>query len=273
MGAYKRYAKKGYANAKKFVKKRYAPKGKVNIVKIARDVQKIQRSLNVEHKHIDYAFGTSNGLKYFPTQDNPVIIPLPTPIRGTSYNQRVGNQIRVVHMTSKLQFEFKNTSDLISSVTCRAQILFAKNSDDVPDITQLYELDPNGNYTPLSMANTQEWNKFKWIKALSMTCKNTDRTNRYNYSSDLADTRTQGGATAYSVTDPASVPLNAVKKYMKKATKCSTRISFKNNTDVVEQYKPYLLIRSDVLENTNPLLNDYDPVSVSGTIRMTYVDN
>lgn len=272
MPGYKKYAKKGYANAKKYVKKRYAPKGKVNIVKIARDVQKIQRSLNVEHKHIDYQFGANAGPgKFFPTRDAPIILPIPVPARGTGYNQRVGNQIRVVHMTSKMEFEFRNTSDKVSSVTCRAQILWAKNSDDVPDITQLYELDANGHYTPLSMANTQEWNKFKWVKALAMTAKNVDRVNRYNQSNPQADTTTSGDV--IDVTQPSNVPLNQIRKYMSKQTKCSTLISFKNGTDLVEQYKPYFLLRSDVQENTNVLLNDHDPVAVSGIIRMTYVDN
>lgn len=272
MGAYKRYAKKGYTNAKKYVKKRYAPKGKVNIVKIARDVQKIQRSLNVEHKHLDYQFGATTGPgKFFPTRDAPIIIAIPTPVRGTGFNQRVGNQIRIVHMTSKMEFEFRNTSDKVSSVTCRAQILYAKNSDDVPDITQLYDLDSNGHYTPLSMANTQEWNKFKWVKALAMTSKNIDRVNRYNQSNSQADTSTLGDTV--DVTDPSNVPLNQIRKYQNKQTKCSTLISFKNGTDEVEQYKPYLLLRSDVQENSNPLLNDFDPIAVSGIIRMTYVDN
>lgn len=273
MGAYKRYAKKGYTNAKKYVKKRYTTKGKVNIVKIARDVQKIQRSLNVEHKHIDYRFGNENNLAYYPSRDSPIIIPLPTPVRGTAYNQRVGNQIRVVHMTSKMEFQFKNNTDLISSTTAKVQILFAKNADDVPDITQLYELDPNGHYTPLSMSNTQEWKKFKWIKALAMTQKNRDYSNRYPASASDALTRINGGATQFDVREVASQSLNFVRKYQSKSTKCSTLISFKNLTDEVEQYKPYLLIRSDVPDNTNVLLPDYDPVIVSGTIRMTYVDN
>ena len=172
--------KKFYKKAKKYAKKRYTTKsGGVKLKQVARDVAKIQRSLNVEHKHLDYRFGSATSDGQRPTKNTPIIIPLPTPAKGTAYNQRIGNQIRIVHMTSKLEFTFQNNTDLISRTTAKAQILFAKSADDIPDITKLYELDPNGHYTPLSMANTQEWNKYKWVKPLGMTVKNTNYTNRY----------------------------------------------------------------------------------------------
>jgi hypothetical protein len=178
-------------------------------------------------------------------------------------------------MTSKLQFTFQNNTDLFQRTTCKAQILFAKSADDIPDITKLYELDPNGHYTPLSMANTQEWNKYKWVKPLGMMVKNTQYTNRYPLSGTNAVTPNPElsiHAPDYmSVTTPASDPLNIVQKYKSASTKCSTRISFKNLSDDVEQMKPYLLLRSDVLESSSG--EDYDPVVISGTIRMTYVDN
>lgn len=274
MAPYKKYAKKGFRNLKKVAKKRYAPKGKLSIVRVAQDVARIQRSLNVEHKHIDFAFGatTNNGQR--PTKDAPVILAIPTPARGTSYNQRVGNQIRIVHMTAKLEFVFQNNTDLVSRTTCKAQILFAKNSDDVPQIDQLYDLDPNGHYTTLSMANTQEWNKFRWIKPLNTLMKNTNYTNRYPASGPNGATPNPAvslHAPDYmDVKDPATQPLNIVAKYSNKQTKCSVKMMFKNNSDEVEQMKPYLLLRSDVID-ADPLF--YDPVVVSGTIRMTYVDN
>jgi len=175
-------------------------------------------------------------------------------------------------MTSKLEFTFQNNTDLIQRTTAKAQILFAKSADDIPDITKLYELDPNGHYTPLSMANTQEWNKYKWVKPLGMMVKNTQYTNRYPESNATGTARINGATSSQTiqVDDLATQPLNIVSKYKSAGTKCSTRISFKNNSEEVEQYKPYLLLRSDVLESS---AGGYDPVIVSGTIRMTYVDN
>jgi len=271
MAGYKKYAKKAYTNVKKRAVKRYGTKsGGVRLQQVVRDVAKIQRSLNVEHKHLDYSFGSATNSGQRPTKDTPIIIPLPTPVKGTGYNNRIGNQIRVVHMTSKLEFTFQNNTDLISRTTVKAQILFAKSADDIPDITKLYELDPNGHYTPLSMANTQEWNKYKWVKPLGMMVKNTDYNNRYPPSNEFGNTRLEGSSVLFDVADIANQPLNIVAKYKSASTKCSTRISFKNNSNDVEQYKPYLLLRSDVLETS---AGGYDPVIVSGTIRMTYVDN
>jgi len=266
--------KKFYKKAKGAVKKRYTTKGGgVKLKQVARDVAKIQRSLNVEHKHLDYRFGSATNDGARPTKNTPIIIPLPTPAKGTAYNQRIGNQIRIVHMTSKLEFTFQNNTDLIQRTTAKAQILFAKSADDIPDITKLYELDPNGHYTPLSMANTQEWNKYKWVKALGMMVKNTQYTNRYPESNSVGTTRINGASSTqtFQVDEVANQPLNIIAKYKSSSTKCSTRISFKNNSNDVEQMKPYLLLRSDVIESSTG--QDYDPVVISGTIRMTYVDN
>ncbi len=263
--------KKLYKKAKGAVKKRYTTKGGgVKLKQVVRDVARIQRSLNVEHKHLDYRFGSATNSGQRPTKSTPIIIPLPTPLKGTAYNERIGNQIRIVHMTSKLEFTFQNNTDLIQRTTAKAQILFAKSADDIPDITKLYELDPNGHYTPLSMANTQEWNKYKWVKPLGMTVKNTQYTNRYPNSEPTGTTALGVGGATWNAKDLATEPLNIVAKYKSLGTKCSTRISFKNNSNEVEMYKPYLLLRSDVLEST---AGGYDPVIVSGTIRMTYVDN
>lgn len=271
MAPFKKYAKKAFRVVKKRAVKRYGTKsGGIKLQQVVRDVAKIQRSLNVEHKHLDYQFGSATSTGQRPTKSTPIIIALPTPVKGTAYNNRIGNQIRIVHMTSKLEFTFQNNSDLFQRTTCKAQILFAKSADDIPDITKLYELDPNGHYTPLSMANTQEWNKYKWIKPLGMLVKNTQTTNRYPLSASDGQTLMPDFGNQFSVTNPATTPLNIVAKYKSASTKCSVRISFKNNSNEVEQYKPYLLLRSDVLE-AEP--NNYDPVVVSGTIRMTYVDN
>uniref|UniRef100_UPI0040471382 hypothetical protein n=1 Tax=Flavobacterium sp. TaxID=239 RepID=UPI0040471382 len=64
--------------------------------------------------------------------------------------------------------------------------------------------------------------------------------------------------------------LNLSKYYVNKQTKTSVKMMFENGSDtVVTMMKPYLLFMADVLPG-NP---SYDPVSITGTIRMTYVDN
>lgn len=271
---YTKYAKQAYRKGRKFVKKRYTDKkGKPNVAKLASDVYKIQRALNVEHKHIDYKFGSSGSITaQRPTKNTPVIFALNTPIKGTAYDQRIGNQIRVIHMTSKLEFTFHNNSDLVQRQTCRARIIFAKDADDVPVIANLLDADANGHYTPMSFTNTQEYKKYVWMNKLTMLQSYTQPSNRYppSASNGLTASPGYGDTNNIDVTSPASQELNIANFYQRKETKCSVRMMFQNNSDNVEQMKPYVVLTSDVIEHAG---TDYDEVVVSGIIRMTYVDN
>ena len=273
---------KAYKQGKRAVvrraRKRYGTRtGGVSVAKVARDLMYVKRQLNVEHKHLNYNFGSAGGANVsaqIPTKDNPIILPLILPERGTNFNDRVGNQIRITHITSKLQFLFGNNNDLIQKATATAQIIFAKNADDVPVIAQLYNEDANGHYTPMSMVNTQEYKKFVWMKSLNHKKSHIQPTNRFPLSNrdgiTVNPTSTAGGT--LDVESPANTnKINNAFYYSNKQSKCSIRVFFKNLTDNVEQMKPYLLLRSDVVENAEG--DKFDPVSISGTIRMTYVDN
>lgn len=267
------YVKKFAKHAKKAIKRRYTKtkSGNLKLSQVARDLAMVKRQLNVEHKHLDFKFGSGQTVSsQFPTKSNPIILALPVPARGTSFNTRVGNQIRVVHMTTKMQFVFENNNDLIQRTNVRAQILFAKSGDDVPTIDKLYELDANGHYTPMSMVNTQEYKKYSWIKQLDHKKGYTQPTNRFRPAGPGGSTLTPDNITTIEVDVPASQSLNYATFYSNKSAKTSIRMFFQNGSDtVVEQMVPYLLIRSDVIDSTI----DYDPVAVSGIVRMTYVDN
>lgn len=274
-----KFYKKGTRAVKRRARKRYGTRsGGVSVAKVARDLMYVKRQLNVEHKHLNYNFGSdgnSNIVAQKPTKDNPIIIPLTLPTRGTNFNDRVGNQIRITHITSKLQFMFGNNNDLIQRATATAQIIFAKNADDVPVIAQLYNEDANGHYTPMSMVNTQEYKKFVWMTSLNHKKSHLQPTNRYPLSNKTAYTEDPkhdpDGNIAVDTVPTGVTVLNNAFYYSNKSTKCSIRVMFKNLTDNVEQMKPYLLLRSDVITDSGG--DKYDPVAISGTIRMTYVDN
>lgn len=255
----------------KKLKRRYIKKGNLNLKQVAGDVYKIQRMLNVEHKHIDFKIGAANPFgtqALLPTKSTPIIQALKLPDRGTSFNNRIGNQIRIVHMTAKYEFKFKNNTDLVQRVSCRAQILFAKDPSDVPSIDQLYDQDSNGHYTPMSFVNTQEYKKYTWIKGLTASKSHTQPQNRFNsYAPNTAIT------TQDDVVPPSTLTLNHADYFMNKQTKCSIRVLFKNGTDEPATNRPYLLLTSDVIEGSLVAGNHYDPVQVTCTIRMTYVDN
>lgn len=254
----------------KKLKRRYVKKGNLNLKQVAGDVYKIQRMLNVEHKHLDIKIGFANPFgtqPLLPTKGNPIIQALTLPTRGTGFNERIGNQIRIVHMTAKYEFKFKNNSDLIQRTTARAQILFAKDPSDVPSIDQLYDPDANGQYTPMSFVNTQEYKKYTWIKALTAQKSHLQPTNRYiSYAPNTAI------GTQDDVINPSTLTLNHADYFVNRQTKTSIRVLFKNGTDQPATNRPYLLLTSDVI-GAAPAGQPYDPISISCSIRLTYVDN
>lgn len=279
--------KKQWAMVRRGFKSRYQSryKGKraYNIGQIMSDVGSIKRQLNVEHKHIDYTFGSAGNISVQkPTKNNPIIIAINTPIRGTGFSDRVGNQIRVTHMTCKYQLSYHNNTDLIQRQNVRARIIFARDAGNVPSIFNLLETDANGHYTDLSFTNTQEYRKYVWMKALDMRHGYTQPTNRFplsNTAGTTANPNTDGsggiggssGSGSIDVDDVSNRALNVASFFKRKETKCSIRMMFENGTDNVETMKPYLVLTSDVIDNSNG--DDYDFISVTGAIRMTYVDN
>ena len=160
------YGRKFIKRGARRVKKRYYGKKKgVKVNTLARDVYKIKRMLNTEHKHLDFKFGSGQTIPaQLPTNSSPVILTIPTPVKGTAYDERIGNQLKITHMTLKIQFMFKNNVDTFSRSSARVRLIYAKNADDIPDITQLLDQDANGHYSNLSFVNTQEYKKFVWIK-------------------------------------------------------------------------------------------------------------
>lgn len=275
--AFKKYAKK---QGKKFVagaKKRYTTRtGGARVARLAKDLAMVKRQLNVEHKHYDYKFGSGQGVSaQYPYNNDPVFLALTLPVRGTAYNERVGNQIRIVHITSKIEMTFRNNTDLISRTTCSARLLWAKSGDDVPQVEDLYDLDSNGHYTRNSFVNTQTWNKYVWIKPLNTFKSHTDQVNRYPPSNSAGDTILNNGLGAqFNATTVATQPLNLSKYYINKQTKCSLKVMFENGSDsIVSQMKPYLLLMADCPNTSTGTSTILDPVTVTGTIRFTYVDN
>ena len=65
---------------KRRARKRYVTRsGGVSVAKVARDLMYVKRQLNVEHKHLNYQFGSiagANTVAQIPTKDSPIILPL-----------------------------------------------------------------------------------------------------------------------------------------------------------------------------------------------------
>jgi hypothetical protein len=271
--AVKKYARKAVKKGVRFARKRYTTRtGGARVAQVARDVMFLKRQLNTEHKHLDFKFGSGQTITgQTPSASTPIVIPLPLPTKGTGYSDRIGNQLRIVHITSKLKFLFKNNQDLIQRVNARAQLVFAKDGTNVPAISNLYDTDANGHYTPMSMVQTQEYNKYVWMKSHDHKRGYTQPTNRFPFADVNGNTPIPTGGGNQDVEVPANDSLNDAPFYSNKSGKCSIKVMFENSSDTnVEQMKPFLVLRSDSPEN-NSLI--YDPVEISGIIRLTYVDN
>lgn len=248
------YGRKFIKRGARRVKKRYYGKRKgVKVNTLARDVFKIKRMLNTEHKHLDFKFGSGQTISaQVPTKDNPIVLAIPTPVKGTAFDERIGNQLKVTHITTKIQFIFENNTDTFARSTARVRLVFSKSADDVPAIANLLEPDANGHYTNLSFVNGQEYKKYAWIKSCDTIQSHRQNQSRAN------GTRVDGQGLYFAT-------------YVKnKQATCNIRMMFKNNSNDVEQMKPYLVLTNDM---PNAGSEYYDPVSITGQIRMTYVDN
>lgn len=272
---YRKYIRKA-AKRVAVARKRYTTRGGgARVARIAKDLYAVKRALNVEHKHYDFQFGSGKALtSQSPTKQTPIIIPLPLPVRGVGFNNRVGNQIKITHITSKLQFVFNNNTDLIQRTTAVAQIIFAKSADDIPTIDELYLPDANNHITPMSFTNVQEYKKFLWLKGLKSQKSYTQPTNRYPLSQQAGNTPDPFNSNiVLPVETPANQSLNHATFFVNKQATTNIRVFFQNGSETdVAQMKPYLVLRSDVIEGVNGT-QDYDPIGITGQIRFTYVDN
>ncbi|WP_445772322.1 hypothetical protein [Rheinheimera sp.] len=221
---------------------------------------KIKRSLNVEHKHYDFHFGSGRPtIAQQPTNQTPIVLALPVPERGVAFNNRVGNQIKITHISSKLQFFFKNNQDLIGRTSCSVRLLFAKSGADIPNITDLYQPDANGHYTRNSFTQSQNWKKYAWIKPL----------NSFKSHTDMMPRQAEDATIAIRIA-PSTQSIHDTTYYVNKSAKVNIKMMFENGSDTdITQMKPYLLFMSDTIQATT----NYDPVLITGTIRFTYVDN
>lgn len=259
---YRKFAKKPITKAANMAKKRYFySRGTPKLGAIARDVAFLKTQLNAEHKHIDTIIGAAGSATFAtqrPTRETPIVLALNLPSHGTNNNNRIGNQVVFTHVTMKLIFTFDQNNDRYDSITTRARIVWAKDASSVPTIANLLETDANGNYTPNSFTDEQEYRKYIWLKRLNQLQK--WRTNKVYPIGDSTGPQTQ----------PLQYDVNASTYYKTTQWNGRIRTEFATGTSTCTINKPYLVLTSDVREHTE---YDYNVVNVSGQIRLTYIDN
>tara|TARA_Y100000401_G_C8315625_1_gene222227 strand:+ start:1117 stop:1707 length:591 start_codon:yes stop_codon:yes gene_type:complete len=181
-----------------------------------------------------------------PTRTHPVIYPLNLPVRGTAYNQRVGNQIKFTYASIRFQVEKKNTQNMQSTLSWKAFLVWKKDGDTNLTMPDLFQTDANGAYTPMCYTNHETFKQFYRPKYLTKHGKFIDETGGNNH-----------GFFAYN--------------YPRMSQKLSVQTKFELGSDsVCTQMRPYLVFMSDD-NQVHP--TDTDHVDFTGTVRLSYVDN
>lgn len=242
------------------LKKRYVRRNnRVNFQKVIKDVAYIKSALNTERKHLDTLITSNvsqsnvvNTLhpRAAPTRSNPIIYPLGVPQRGTGYNERIGNQIKLTNISIRYIINKSNTTNQVHATSLRCFIFFAKNAEDVPLASELLEVDAEGDFTPASYWNSQNYRNFFFPKGLKY-----QKTIRDYHGSSTAGTIDTGDG--------------QVKLYPKTSQTMGTKVTFENGSDNVTQMKPYIMFLTDNIDTTNTS----DPIHISAQIRLSYVDN
>lgn len=258
-----------YRKARKFIrrqamrpiKKRYVRKsGNLRYGQIMSDISYLKSSLNTERKHLDIDFtsslgvnGVQNGVNadpvrygpVAPDKSNPKVLPLALPYRGVEYNQRVGNQLKITHISIRLQIERQNKLNNYASVSYRVFLMFKKSGDDSPiSPDDIYEQDANGNFTPMCYRNPQEFKTFYSPKLLA--CRGLIRDNLAGNNSTQKELF-----------------------YKNMSQKMNVTVKFKNGLDAVcTAMRPFLVLCTDDNSAT-----DTEKTHFTGKVRISYVDN
>lgn len=267
------YWRKQVIKGRRFIRKNVVQKarrrytndrGNIRLGKVIRDVQYIKSSLNTERKHMDIKLtetkpaNNNDGIQNLingpmvATRQAPVIYKLALPVRGTAYNQRIGNQLKLTHISMRLQVERANKQGYQSTCAYKVFLFFKKDGDVedpstlTPPITDLIEPDANGTYTPMCYANGQTFKEFYRPKLL---CK-------------------VGGFKDNVTTEAAG---NVQYHYARLDQKVNIPVKFLNGSDIdCSAYRPFICLLSD--DNSNATA-DTDHLEVTGTIRLSWVDN
>lgn len=285
--AYKKYFKRQGRMIRRGLKSRYVRKTKTgkpyyNIGQMVRDVAYVKRSLNTERKQITFVSGTKTSTDdptvrfqvavMKPKDDAPVIQRLCLPAQGVKSFHRIGNQIKITHISAKIRVEAilenwaASVGPRLSTPYCKLMLGFYKPSDTSagsgePDIAEIYEKDSVGKYTRGSYRNTQNYKQFYFPK----------------------------GCTKFITLNPSGIPPSGgstanhdvvVERFVNINQRLNVKVPFQidnsgtdegsSNWGTAEGYRPFLLLMTNA-EGTG--LDGKSYVLCSAEIKLSYVDN
>lgn len=266
----RRFARKGARYAKRQFNRRYKSKaGGFRVARLARDMRYVKSQLNVEHKYIDNDIQTFHASSTGFSNQYPYIERLTMPRAGTANNERVGNEIKVSHISYRLDCDASVFQDsTIDKVSIKVSLLCAWNPDDVVDndtasaggnannTTAEVMLVPtivgSENYPPYAYTNKPNYKKYvrlhSEIKSLSqlLQIKPDD----------------------VGITHSKNVHLNG-------SFKCNFKPQFEIGSSNLDVLQPFIMIQTDSPGNSLSTggVSSEPQWKVVGKVRMTYIDN
>jgi hypothetical protein len=166
-------------------KKKQGRYGNINFNKIQSDLMNVKRMLNTEHKMVATNYGTNGetanpSIQYNPaariqfTRSVPTFIRIGYPVKGTNSYNRVGNSIKAVSITAKVNTSFLFPSIGSSGVISSARLtnpyvdvyIMLRHSSStqagntLPTIDELFYPDSNGGFNSQCFRRKETLNQY-----------------------------------------------------------------------------------------------------------------
>jgi hypothetical protein len=178
-------------------KKKMGRYGNINLGKVASDLNKVKKMLNTEHKMVATNYGTTGvtgnpSIQFNPanriefTRSTPTFIRIGYPLKGTNSYNRVGNSIKVISISAKINTSFLFPSVGASGAVSSARLLnpyvdvylmLRKSSSTqagtaLPTIGELFYPDSNGGYNSQCFRRKETLNQYVVLgkKRISAIC-------------------------------------------------------------------------------------------------------
>lgn len=265
--------------AKRAIKKRYMSKNRrgkrriLSVSKIARDIQYLKANLNSETKFITTSINAKVSV------DQPLLLPLDTPIQGLKSTMRTGYKVKYTHQSGKLQFTKANYGDTYASCSYKMYIIWLKDALDAStfNVADILNPDFNSNYSMTSYFNRASYGN--WIATHKHKNTITDHTTVSQWAGDPSNPLT---ANVLSTLPQLSSKYHSFNKSIQCHSEWATpeSNSYDPSTEPPQvRCKPYLLVVSDapttqVPSGNQPIKgNNGDTLTIKGMLRLSYVDN
>lgn len=285
--ALRKGAQAGRVLRRRYVKKRRSGRKYLNVARLVKDVNYVKRSLNVEHKQVSTVYGVkttaddptviwspisgSSPSALVPTDTSPLIKQLALPGQGTANYNRIGNSIRITHISARIRAvavleNYHTGGARLVTPSCTIMLGFYKpavgmSSFSDIDISDIFDKDAAGDYTRSSYRNKNKYGQFYFPKGMTrkIYLNPTGIENHGNTGSGIE---------------------SVVERFVNMNIKCNVKVPFITgqsgtstggaNWSIAETMRPFIVVMSNCKGTGS---NGQTYVNVLGEWKFSYVDN